>query len=456
MKTLKDVVLIYPFTKPAYDRSKFRLPPLGLGYIASYLRGNNLDVNILDCTFKGEKTIIKEAQQLSPRIIGIYSMYSMQEATIRLAKALREKCDTLVVGGPLPSVMPEPFLQYFDIVVIGEGEQTMLEIAKLDQPDKLREIRGIVYKEKDENDTEKNVYTQPRSMFKNLDTIPYPARDLFDNSNYIRYYTDRGLEPTTSIMTSRGCPFSCDFCSKPVFGSSLRQRSPKNIIDEISEALHLGYTRIYFQDDCFTISKNRLEEFCQLVLEEDLVFSWECLSRVDGLDSKLAILMRKSGCVQIFFGLESGNNKILEIMKKEITLSKGREAIKTASDAGIMTGAFFIIGYPGETDDTILDTLNYASSLPLDYLSFSLPYPIPGTGLYEKTKNLKHKKIEPKSHLLIDHELVYESEFSERKLKFGITKGVIQFQLKKQLKGFSGFVETPFKKVTNRLFKMMK
>ena len=453
MEILKDVVLIYPFTKPSYDRSKFRLPPLGLGYIASYLRKNNFDVDVLDCTFKGEQAVIKEAQQQSPRIIGIYSMYTMQEATIRLAKALRKKCDTLVVGGPLPTVTPEPFLQYFDIVVMGEGEQTMLEIASLDQPNNLKKIRGLVFKEKDGNDTERIVYTQPREMFNDIDSIPHPARELFDN--YIRYYSDRGFEPTTSIMTSRGCPFSCDFCSKPVFGSTLRQRSPKNIISEITEALKLGYTRIYFQDDCFTISKSRLEEFCRLVLEEGLVFNWECLSRVDGLDSKLATLMRKSGCVQIFFGLESGNDRILEIMKKQVTLSKGREAIRITRDAGIKTGAFFIIGYPGETNNTILDTINYASSLPLDYLSFSLPYPIPGTGLYEKTKNLNHTKLEPKSHLLIDHELVYESEFSEKKLKFGITKGVIQFYLRKHLMGFSGFVETPFNKLTNILFKMM-
>ena len=455
---MKDVILIYPFTKPRFDRSRFRLPPLGLGYLASTLRENGFKVDILDCTFRGEESVINEARSISPRIIGIYSMYTMQKATIRLAKALRDHCDTIIVGGPLPSVSPEPFLEYFDIAVVGEGESTMIDIAEHIESDGLKNIPGIVYEDKHPpGDSGNIVYNDKRRMIDNLDKIPFPSRDLFDNENYKKYYTRYGLEPTTSIITSRGCPFNCDFCSKPVFGSSLRQRTPENILQEIKQALSLGYTKIYFQDDCFTISRKRLLDFCNLVLDEGLSFEWECLSRVDGLDSELANLMKKAGCSKIYFGLESGNDKILKLMNKEVDLSKGRDAVKTAGEAGIKTGAFFIIGYPDETDDTVLDTINYASSLPLDYLSFSLPYPIPGTGLYEKTReNLKEEIAEPENHLLIDHELVFHSGFSERKLKFGIIKGMIQFYLNKYLALKSSIIQGPFKIVTNKIFRRMK
>lgn len=454
-------MLIYPYTKPKLDRSRFRLPPLGLGYIASYLRKEGFNVEILDCTFKGETSIVETARFLSPRIIGIYSMFTMKEASLRLVNQLNDYCELSVVGGPLPSVDPEPFLEHFDVVAVGEGENTMLELAKTRNINEIKFIDGIVYRKNGEKvlrskDGEGEIiYNPSRKFIQNLNTLPSPARDLFDNQAYFEYYKKKNIEPTTSIMTSRGCPFNCDFCSKPVFGSSLRLISPSRIIDEVKEAVSLGYSRIYFQDDCFTISKERLVNFCNKVIEQGLQFEWECLSRVDGFDENLAGLMKKSGCSRIYFGLESGNDEILEIMNKNTTISLGRKAVEAASSAGIETGAFFILGYPGETDDTIMDSINFAVSLPLDYLSFSLPYPILGTGLYEKTVNKLKEKTEPDHHIFIDHELVYESEISERKLKFAITKAMTQFYIKKKTGKISKFIETPFRVITDKIFRLL-
>lgn len=457
-----DVVLIYPFTKPKLDRSRFRLPPLGLGYIASYLREENFSVEILDCTFKGETKVIQEAIHLDPRIIGIYSMYTMKEASNRLADQLRPHCDLIVVGGPLPSVDPEPFLDHFDIVAIGEGEKTMLDIVRASDLGSIKEIKGIMYRKngvKILRSSEKGgevIHNPHREFIPNLDDTPRPARDLFDNQSYVQYYIDKNIEPTTSIMTSRGCPFNCDFCSKPVFGSSLRLTNPDSIIDEVKESLNYGYRRVYFQDDCFTISKERLENFCHKIIEEGIEFEWECLSRVDGLDAEIAGLMKKSGCKRIYFGLESGNDKVLKIMNKKTTADLGRKAVEAANLAGLETGAFFILGYPGETDETILETIEFAVNLPLDYLSFSLPYPIPGTGLYEKTERKLKDKNEPEHHLFIDHELVYESEISERKLKFAITKAMTQYYLKKKMGKAAFVIEVPFNLITEHVFRLLK
>jgi anaerobic magnesium-protoporphyrin IX monomethyl ester cyclase len=258
------------------------------------------------------------------------------------------------------------------------------------------------------------------------------------------------------MMTSRGCPFNCDFCSKPVFGESFRQRSPGNVIAEVQEILSLGYERVFFQDDCFTLSPRWVSSFCDEIGRRGVEFEWECLSRVDSLTIELAREMREAGCRRVFFGLESGSDEVLKIMNKSTTVERARSAVQAASEAGIETGAFFILGYPGETDETILETIRFAVGLPLDYLSFSLPYPIPGTGLYAKLRDdLRVDRLEPRHKRLIDHELIYRSEFSETKLKYAIMKAMAQFHARKRLGAVAPLFTVPFEAFTDRVFRMM-
>ncbi|MDQ1281129.1 MAG: anaerobic magnesium-protoporphyrin monomethyl ester cyclase [Thermoproteota archaeon] len=397
-----------------------------------------------------------------PSIIGMYSMYTMEEKTLSLARQLKSKCELLVAGGPLPTVYPERFLQVFDVAAIGEGEQTMLEITlALRNGGNLYKIDGIAYRNdtnrygsKEENDVVRN---PPRQLISNLDSIPFPARDLFDNEAYKGHYKVGFGNAVTSVMTSRGCPYSCDFCSKPVFGNTVRMRSSKNVVDEIEDVLSYGYDCIFFQDDCFTLDEQRVDRICDEILERGLKFKWKCLSRVDSIKSEVVSKMKNAGCEQIFFGIESGNNAILKIMKKQFTTEQARKAVEAAASSGVETGAFFILGYPGETNQTILDTIKFATSLPLDYLSFTLPYPIPGTGLYEKVKNdIKEQLYRAPRHSLIDHSLNFNSTFSERKLKFAIAKATVQFQVRKYLGNIIYYpIEKPFEIVTNQVFKFI-
>ena len=186
---------------------------------------------------------------------------------------------------------------------------------------------------------------------------------------------------------------------------------------------------------------------------------WECLSRVDTIDLETALMMKKAGCVRVFFGLESGNDKVLALMKKKATTSQGKRAVLVTKDARIQTGAFFIAGYPGETDRTVLETLKFASSLPLDYLSFTVPYPIPGTPLYHRVKDSIEfdDYNQPKHRSLTDHKLIYRSSFSENKLKFAILKGMVQFKLKKYL-GARGYelVGEPFNHLSDLVFRLLR
>ena len=451
------VTLIYPYFHPHPDTSIFRFPPLGLGYIASYLRKQGISVEIVDCTFLTQKQALNKIVDSKPKIIGIQSMYSMRNKSLELAQLLREHCELLVAGGALPTTQPDAFLNDFDVVVVGEGERTMLDLVnQFENGGDFSQIRGIAYKDKDTGQVK---LTSPRGLVADLDDLPSPARDLFNNYSYKKYYSGRFGYKTTAIMTSRGCPFACDFCSRPIFGNEFRTRSASNVADEIENVISLGYNRIWFADDCFTLNRRRLIEVCDEIIKRGLKIGWECLSRVDTLDSETAEKMKQAGCLRMFFGIESGNDSILRIMNKQITTKQAYNATQICKKKGIKAGAFFILGYPGEKDETILETVNFASSLPLDYLSFTLPYPIPGTPLFERLRGklVSEEWEEPKNIQMIKHKLLFDSQVSELKMKFAVIKGMIQFYIRKYTgeQGYA-FIGRPFEEVTDAVYNKMK
>jgi anaerobic magnesium-protoporphyrin IX monomethyl ester cyclase len=449
------VTLIYPYFQPSGDNSIFRFPPLGLGYIAAYVKSHGISAELVDCTFMKQDEALEKVRRTKPRIIGIQAMFSMKEKVLELAQLLRKDCELLVIGGPLATSNPEEFIPFFDVVAIGEGEQTMLELVQaVEDHSSFSDVKGIVFKEDG-----KVVTTPPREFVKNLDQIPFPSRELFDNEAYEKYYSRNFGYTTTAIITSRGCPFQCDFCSRPIFGNTFRSRTPENIAQEVVEVRELGYERVWFADDCFTLSRERLVDICEELIRRNVKIGWECLSRVDTVDSNVAEKMKQAGCVRVFFGIESGNDTILEIMKKQITVREAREAVDIFKKTGIQVGAFFILGYPGENDETILDTVNFASSLPLDYLSFTFPYPIPGTPLFDRVKDrmVSEEWKEPKNFSLIKHKLLFHSSFSETKLRFALFKGMSQFYLRKYL-GNNVFevVGKPYRRITDALFRKLR
>ena len=453
---MTDLTLVYPYFHPRADTSIFRFPPLGLGYIAAYLRQRGISVEIVDCTFMNQKEALRKIIDSKPKIIGIQSMYSMKEKAMELGKLLKSHCELLIAGGALPTIDPKAFLEHFDVVVIGEGEQTMFElVSQFLIGGELSSVKGICYHEKGTGHVKK---TSPRELNKDLNNFPKPSRDLFENNAYKSFYSKKFGYTTTAIMTSRGCPFSCDFCSKPVFGDNFRTSSISNVVDEIEEVISLGYSRIWFADDCFTLDRDRLMGICDEIIKRGLRIGWECLSRVDTIDMATLNKMKRAGCIRMFFGIESGNDSILILMKKQITTKQVRRALLLCKRSGIKAGAFFIVGYPGETNKTVLETINFASSLPLDYLSFTMPYPIPGTPLYDRLngERFSNEWEEPKNIRLVKHRLLFESNMSERKLMFGIIKGMIQFYTRKYM-GNRGqkLLGIPFETITNSIYNLL-
>ena len=457
---MTSILLIYPYFKPIMDRSVFRFPPLGLAYLASSLQKEGYDVHLLDCTFLRKNHALKKALALHADVVGINCMSTMFENCVNFANRLRDTCKLMIAGGPLPTCDPIPFLEYFDVIVQGEGEQTILELLHAFTTGvDFSNIKGIIY-QKGESSQKKSggkvCFNTSREFIKDLDNLPLPARESLPNQEYIQYGKKKYGYSITTIMSTRGCPFQCEFCSNVIFGGSYRERSPKNVVDEIENILTLGYDRVSFADDVFTMKKERVILICDEIIRRGLHFSWECLGRVDSIDYTTALEMKKAGCFRIFFGIESGNDKILQLMKKNITTAQAKMAVEIASRAGIQVGAFFIIFYPGETEENILDTLKFASALPLDYLGLTLPYFLPGTDLLDRVASLNESNFLPSKNQGLNNTLAYKSDFSQVKMKFGILKGHAQFKIKKLFGKTIPIFVTLFEKSTDRLLKMMK
>lgn len=454
---MTSVLLIYPFFMPRRDRSIFRFPPLGLGYLASSLEEAGHSVTILDCTFMKRDEALHFANTANAEVVGIYCKVTLVEDCLWFAQNLRQKCKLLIAGGPLPTCEPHRFLDEFDIVVRGEGEKTLVELLRArEQGIDWDSVAGIMYRKQELSRGAEIVATPARPFIKDLDHLPHPARGLFPNDSYIRFGRKKYGYSISTVMSTRGCPFHCEFCSNVVFGNSFRERVPVSVVDEIEEVLDLGYDRIAFADDVFTLKRSRVLAICAEIRKRGLQFKWECLGRVDTIDYELALEMKAAGCAKIFFGIESGSDDILKLMKKQITTSQARKAVLDAHKAGLEVGAFFILFYPGESDDTVLETLRFASSLPLEYLGLTMPYPLPGTPLFERTKDQIIRMWNPDDSLLWSHVLTYDSEFSETKMWFGILKGHAQFEMRKRLGRSAPLFLKLFEKPTDLGLRLMK
>jgi anaerobic magnesium-protoporphyrin IX monomethyl ester cyclase len=455
---MTSVLLIYPFFKPRRDRSVFRFPPLGPGYIAASLQKAGHNVSLIDCTFLERKEALRRAMEVGADVVGIYCMTTMLDDCLWFADQLRRQSRLLMAGGPLPTCDPSAFMEHFDIVVRGEAEQTVVDLLEaFEQGSTFENVAGIVYRQEVGTAEESRItYTKERPFSKNLDLIAFPARELLPNEQYIHYAKRKYGYSITTVMSTRGCPYRCEFCSNVVFGGSYRERSPENVLDEVEAALGLGYERISFADDVFTMKKERVVRICDEILKRGLQFKWECLGRVDALDAPTALKMKQAGCTRIYFGIESANEDILRLMNKKITAEQAQTAVTAAHSAGLEVGAFFILFYPGDTDDSVLETLRFATSLPLDYLGLSMPYPLPGTALFERVRGRIKHDWHPDESPFGSHVLIFEADFSETKMWFGIIKGQAQFRIRKSLGRTGTMLLKPFEKITDGLFRMMQ
>lgn len=360
--------------------------PLGLGYIAAILEQNH-DIKVIDNEIEKleNNSLMKHISKIDPEIVGITSESFRFSRAIEIADMIKQINENIIVviGGPHSNVWPDYPLKYncFDVSVYGEGEKTVVELwDKIEKGESFKDVKGIAYKKKDEI-----IINPRRDPIKNLDELPFPARHLFPMNKYPRKDFDLSVSPVDSINTSRGCPFSCNFCSsKVVFGNKYRSRSPKNTTDEIELLISdYGAKGIYVREDIFTVNKRRVSGICNEIKERGLDFKWACESRVDTINEEMLRSMKNAGCEVIWFGVEKGSQKMLDYLNKRITISQIREAFKLCKKNGIRAGASFMIGIPGETMDDVYQTIDFACKLDPDFAWFNIFNGTPTSPMYE-------------------------------------------------------------------------
>jgi len=365
------------------------LPPMGLMYIAATLEKAGYEVKILDTQLKQltiEQTV-EECKKIKPDMIGIGSLTSNYNKTIDFCKKLKENLNTLtIIGGPHATIMPMQVLKNkcIDFVIRGEGEFSIVELVNaINSKTNLKDIAGIGFKENNIP-----VLTKIRPRIDDLDRIPFPARHLVNLDEYRPSPPHYKRLPTTTMFTSRGCPYDCTFCNScNIWGRAYKQRSIQNIIKEIKYLIgRYGIKDIYFWDDLFGVNRKWLEEFCDTLIKEKIDITWHCEYRANLADQEILQKMAEAGCWAIFYGFESMDEDILKIVKKQIKPEQIRNTIRWTKKAGIEVRANFILGLPGSSPKKDKNTVKEITKLNPDYVKFNIFSPYPSTEAYNQIK----------------------------------------------------------------------
>ena len=358
------------------------LPSLGILSLASVLRKEH-EVAVLDCQFHTNESAAEEIRRFCPDLVALSATTPWIQLALRLGEVAKSIGSLVVLGGPHPTVNPQECLEKgtVDAVILGEAEETLVEFCKaVENGEPLSKVQGLAILRRG-----KTVKTRPRPVIPDLDILPMHAWDLVPTKRYMAPSVSRKSKESIVLVTSRGCPWHCSFCSQTLFNHKFRARSPSLIIEEM-RYLHERYGKrdFTFFDDVFTFPRTRIEEFCRLMIEEDLDVEWCCLTRLDLLDRNLLYLMKRAGCYQVDFGVESGNDTILRRVNKQLTVNTIIKATHLIKEAGLRSNASFIIGFPGETEDEVRETVRLATTLPLDYSVIQFFNPFPGTDIYDE------------------------------------------------------------------------
>jgi len=362
-------------------------PPLGLGYLAAYLEKNNHEVAIFDATLKNaslEQTLLA-IKIFLPNLVGITVLSRGHNKAREIINEIKKIFPKLpvVIGGTQVTAAPAEVMADFkaDFAVIGEGEITLAElVSALGGKNKFSDIDGLAYREK-----KKIRINHKRKLIENLDKIPFPAWHLMPPGQYriAPILEPIHASPVAPILTSRGCPYNCSFCASNVtWQRKLRFRSPENVIGEIKLLKEkYGVKEIHFADDNFTMDTKRAEEICDRLIEENIDLPWQCPNgvRIDRLPLSLLRKMKKAGCYAVGLGIESGNQKILDKNSKNLNLKVVPQVLEDLRKVGIESYGFFILGLPGDTKQTINETINFALTNPFDRVWFNLFTPYPGS-----------------------------------------------------------------------------
>jgi len=361
--------------------------PLGILYICSHLRSKGFDVEVFDTTFSSPQDLFRHLQTETPSILGIYANLMTRKKVVEIIRIAREAGWKIIVGGPEPGAYAREYLEAgANVVVMGEGEITTEELLPALQQNAtsasaLAKIQGIAFL----SENGQLIQTAPRPQISDLDMQPWPARDAIDVTRYVRTWREAHGQGSLSIITARGCPYRCRWCSHQVFGMTHRRRKPHAVVDEI-EWLLATYQpdMMWIADDVFTIHHGWLREYAAEMRRRGLHIPFECISRADRLNAEAADLLAELGCFRVWVGSESGSQKILNAMERGVTVEQVQNSVALFKARNIQTGMFLMWGYEGEELEDIEATIEHVKRSDPDIFFTTVAYPIKGTPYYKQ------------------------------------------------------------------------
>jgi anaerobic magnesium-protoporphyrin IX monomethyl ester cyclase len=363
-------------------------PPLGILYLSAYLKRAGFSVEVFDATFRDPKDFEEALRRVRPKIVGIYANIITRENVFKMAgMAKAAGVEFVVCGGPdAPEWSDLYFSNGIDIIGTNEGERTLEALIPwLNERGMqgLEEFPGIIISR-----NSRSFRTPPRAVITDLDALPWPDRDVLVMEDYFKAWKSKHGETSVSLITARGCPFHCAWCSSEVFGHSHRQRSPGNVVDEML-MLKQKYSPdiMWISDDVLTINRKWSLQFFDEVKRRGAAHPYECLSRVDLVDREILRGLKESGCFRIWYGAESGSQKVLDSMTKGTTIEQVRTAARVTQEVGMQAGFFILLGYPDESTSDLRKTINLLKETKPDVFGTSVAFPMKGTEFYRRVED---------------------------------------------------------------------
>lgn len=396
--------------------------PLGLLYISAYLKENNLKNTVFDSTFSSFKKQLTFIEENKPKIVAIYTNLMTKINVIKLVKELKSKTNygnpKVILGGPDITYNIENYLKTgADFLVIGEGEQTSLELyqAILNNTD-FSNIDGIAYSQNG-----KVIKTSERTKMKSLADLPLPNRNAIDFQPYLDTWKKYHKNSSMTVSTQRGCPYTCKWCSTAVYGQSYRRRPAKMVVNEL-KMLKETYNpdAIWFVDDVFTVSHKWIREFHEEMKRVQFSIPFECITRAERLNDEILDLLEEIGCFRIWIGAESGSQKIIDAMDRRVDVDVVKQAIQKTNKKGIESGTFIMVGYPGEDQTDIEKTIQYLKDANPTQYTITVAYPIKGTSLYNEIENKITKQ--PNWETSTDREIDFKRTYSRKYYNYAVKR----------------------------------
>ncbi len=407
-------------------------PPLGLLYLSAYLKQRRIDVEVYDTTFSSYPALIAYLEEKEPAILGIHCNLMTKYAVLKLIDYCREKEIISILGGPDASTQVEEFLRYgADVIISGEGEEPLmaaLEALRNKTKQELFDIPNLSFK-----DAQGNIVQNPRQASRRqLDEYPLPDREAIDLSKYLDTWEKYHGQRSVSLITARGCAFTCKWCSHSVYGHTHRRRRPEKVVEEIREIIaKYRPTHLWYADDVFTVNKRWLVKFHELMSAENIHLPFECIARADRFDEEIAVMLKSLGCYRVWIGAESGSQRVLDAMSRGVTREQVAGATRLCRKHGLQSGYFLMFGYPGEELEDIYETIDFVRDAQPDIYLTTVAYPLRGTAMHEEIKDQIIYQNDWESHL--QRELNIHNRFTYQLYDFAAKKMASEYR-KKQLR----------------------